>query len=333
MLTIPNADIIEKHLKLAVGQDALPLITPDEARTRAVAIEEEMKLVGFPLLLSPWTSAMTKGVFPYPSYLIDDPRYDLNKNHTGTGPFSISGPGISCGDLLKLGIACLMKREHLPSKWPRDLKDQFLDAQSHLDAVEELYCLSRWHGVREVRTKVHTKPSDETKKFKGDKNGKDIDLAFQACMVPVQVEVKNRRREATGIVDGWYPGRNFPSYFDDLIDKFHEVRQPGVLNIAWISTHLEPNDELKLLAESFLSAHPEIDSIIVSADNCDSRDNHRVVYGRQEVRQQLDVILCPLDREESERWFIARHLERNSAEARVLEPGEVTEWLKRQAGL
>jgi predicted MPP superfamily phosphohydrolase len=53
--------------------------------------------------------------YPYPAYQIDDPRYNLDKIGPGeTGQFAINGPAISCGDLVRLGRACLTRQQFLP---------------------------------------------------------------------------------------------------------------------------------------------------------------------------------------------------------------------------
>jgi hypothetical protein len=317
----PSVELIERHLHLAQGLDGLPLISLDEARFRAQAIHEERKTVGFPLKLKPWTSSSPRGPVPYPAYDIDDPRYDLNKVGPGEkAPFGINGPGISCGDLVKLGRFCMLLRQHLPGGWPRDLKTQFLDVQSHLDAVEEVYSLCRWHGVSEVRMKMSL----------WDRKAKDVDLGFKACLVPLFVEVKNRRREAVGVVDGWHDSRNHPSLFNDLIGKFPESRRDGALHVAWISTHLEPDEALTAQTTAFLAAHAEIDAIVVWSDH--SRDGRpfRAIYGSAATRKQLEVVLREPDREEAERYLVLRYLGRNSEEGRTLMPGEIAEWIRRQ---
>ena len=321
MRTEPSVDLIERNLHLAKGLDGLPLITGDEARLRSEAIHEEVKAVGFSLKLRPWTSPSPRGPVPYPAYDIDDPRYDLNKIGPGErGTFGINGPGISCGDLVKLGRFCLLRRRHLPGGWSRDLKAQFLDPQSHLDAVEEIYALSRWHGVTDVRMKVGL----------WDGKAKDVDLGFKACLVPLFVEVKNRRREAVGVVDGWHDGRNHPSLFDDLIGKFPESRRQGALHVAWISTHLEPDTQLAAQTTGFLAAHPEIDAIVVWSDH--SRDGRpfRAIFGSPAIRQQLELLLRDPDREEADRYLVLKHLGRNSEAGRTLLPGEFAEWIRRQ---
>ena len=316
----PPVEIIEKHLALAIGQDGSPLLTTQQIEERARAIHKETEIIGFPLVLKPWVSGTTRGAFPYPSYQIDDPRYDLNKIGPGEqGNFGINGPGISCGDLVRLGRACLLRRQFFPKGWSKGLRDLFLDQQSHLDAVEELCWLGRWRGVSNVRTKVRMNSQD----------GKDVDLAFESCMVPIFAEIKNRRRESVGVVDGWHVSRHFPSAFDDLIGKFSPIREAGALHVACISTHLEPDEALSAQAKTFLAQHAETDAIVAWSDHSRDGRHNIAIYGQPQIRAQIEVLLAPLEREDEQKWFIVRHLVRQSEAGRVLLPSELAEWVRR----
>ena len=317
----PPVDEIAKHLALTVGKDGAPLLTREQVEERARAIYQEVGITGFPLRLRPWPSKTTRGIFPYPSYLIDDTRYDLNKIGPGDkGGFGINGPGISCGDLIKLGRACLLRQKFFPNGWPKGLRDLFVDQESHLDAVEELCWLDRWRGVSRVRTGV--------KMIAG--SDKDVDLVFDSYTVPVFAEIKNRRRESVGVVDGWHRSRNYSSVFDDLIGKFSPARNDGALHVACISTHLEPDDALDAQAKSFLDEHGEIDAIIVWSDH--SRDGRQniAIYSEPHIRAQIEALLASAEREDEQKWYTVQHLERNSEEGRVLSGPELIEWLRRQ---
>ena len=318
---VPTADLIAKQLALAVGQDRKPLLSDAQVTERAQAIEEEITLTGFPLVLTPWTSVMTTGAYPYPAYKIDDPRYNLDKIGPGDpGQFAINGPAISCGDLIKLGRACLNRQLFLPDRWPKALRDQFLDQQSHLDAVEELCWYTRWRGVRNVLTKVRLISGSD----------KDVDQGFTSCLVPIFAEIKNRRRESVGVADGWHTSRGTPYGFDDLLGKFPNARTGGALHVACISTHLEPDQAVRTQAEAFLAQHPEIDAIIIwSAHSRDGRENV-AMYGAPQIRSQLEILMAPPEREDIQRWFVVRHLGRNSVEGRVLLPSEIADWARHQ---
>lgn len=318
---MPSADIIEAHLRLATGQDGMQLISPEECRRRAVAILEEVDALRFPLVLQPWTSPHQNGPVPYPAYQINDPRYHLETGPGARGQFAILGPDISCGDLVKLGRVCLLRREFFPRGWPRGLKDQFLDPQSHLDAVEEFSWLRRWRGLTNVRREV----------LAGSKGSKNADLGFHSCLVPIAVEIKNRRREAVGVIDGWHSSRDYDSLFKDLIGKFSGARPNNELHVACISTHLEPDDALSAQARDFLAKHPELDAIVVWSDHCRDDRNFREVYGEAKNRQQVELLLAEPEREEAQRWFVIKHLARNSDTGTVLQPSEIAEWIRRNA--
>lgn len=293
-------------LSSGLGADGRPLLSAEEAQQRAEAIAAEVTDLGFDLQVFPWRNVGPTGdLVPYPAYRLVDSRYYLNAIGPGEkGQFAINAPGISCGDLLKLGRACELKQKLLGQQWSKEIKDQLLDHQSHLDALEELLWLGRFQGVQDVQHNVPL-PS-----------GKDMDWAFNACTQPIRIEVKNRRRENTGIVDGAHAGRNYPSWFADFAGKFSRVGHSS-LNIACVTTYLEPDDALSERATEFLSREEAADAVVIWSWHCPN-GRPLTLFARPNVRELLAAILAPGQREDAQKVILVEHLWRNSAEQRVV---------------
>jgi len=300
-----NTDELALALASALGADDKPLLSEEEAQQRASAITAEVTNLGFDLRVFAWKNVGSTGnLVPYPAYYLDDPRYDLNTIGPGEkGQFAINAPGISCGDLLKLGRACELKQKFLGNRWPKEIKHNLLDHQSHLDAVEELLWIGRFQGVQGVQPKVLL-PS-----------GKDMDWAFSACTQPIQIEVKNRRRESTGSIDGAHAGRSYPSWFDDFAAKFSRGRS-NCLNIACVTTYFDPDDALRERANELLSQDEAVDAVVIWSWHC-LNGRQMTHFSKANIRGLLDALLAPIPREEAWKVICATHLIRNTAEQRV----------------
>jgi hypothetical protein len=315
-----EVDKVATALLWALGGDGHPLLSKEQAHRRAKVIAEEVKALGFDLQIFPWKNLTRIGELqPFPAYNLDDPRYNLNEIGPGEkGQFAVNGPGISCGDLLKFGRVCELKRQFFGAKWPKELKEHLCDAQSHLDSVEEILWLGRFQGVQDVRSKV-IQP-----------NGKDVDWAFTACTQPIQVEVKNRRKEITGVIDGAHRGREFVSWYQDFDGKFSRDSL-GRLNIACVTTYFDLDEALQQRAKELLSRNEAIDAIVIWTYHCRTL-GHQTVFAQRKVGQLLTSLLAPILREDSEKILLLQHLLRNNAEQRVATLEETFSYL-RQANL
>jgi len=302
---INDDHLLSVALASALGADGKPLLSTEEAQHRARAIADEVENLGFDLRVFAWKNiAPTGEAVPYPAYHLTDSRYDLNATGFGEkGQFAINAPGISCGDLLKLGRACELKQRFLGKRWPKELKEHLLDHESHLDAVEELLWLGRFQGVQGVCPKVPL-PS-----------GKDMDWAFTARTHSIRIEVKNRRRESTGIIDGAHVGRHFPSWFDDFAGKFSR-EQDNSLNIACVTTYFEPDDALNERASELLCRDDAVDAVVVWAWHC-RNGQILTIFARANLRERLTAIVAPTPWEEAGKVILITHLMRNTAAQRV----------------
>ena len=306
-------DEIKQALLWAHGLDGEPLLNDSQADFRATAIAEEMRELKFELKISPWQNQETsRGWLVYPAYELLDDRYDLNSIGPGDkGQFAINGPGISCGDLLTLGRACELKRKFFPSGWPTETKTQLCDHQSHLDAVEEILWLSRFQGVKNVQPNI-----------KHPTTGKDVDWAFTACTQPIQIEVKNRRKEFVGIIDEASKGRGYQSWHQDLLGKFSR-READAINVACISTCLGADEELGETVHQLLASGEPIDALVLWTHHCPGGQQWNVFASNSLNRQIVSSLMAPIPREISEKQLRLKNLLRNPYEQRVLKIDEL----------
>jgi hypothetical protein len=273
------------------------LITQAEAKNRADAIRDWMVSTRFHLKLLGWPSPFG-GL--YPAYEINDPRYDLDSFDFGASDtFAVNAPGISHGDLLKLGRVLETKQRLLPGRWPKSLLDGLKDPQKHLDTVEELCWLDRWQDVQSVSGPVINSIT-----------GQDADWSLTSRDHSLVIEIKNWRGEWTGILDNAHKGRSHESRFASLNGKFN-ARGSGVLNIGCISTFFPADTELEATARSFLKAHQEIDAIVIHSGHAQGVGTHIDVFGEEQIRDNIRALLKPLPREELRRAVVVEHLARD----------------------
>ncbi|HPA20707.1 MAG TPA: hypothetical protein PLU30_23365 [Verrucomicrobiae bacterium] len=308
-----SVEAISASLLMAEDRAGQPLLTPGEATARAALIWEEVNELGLALEIFTWTGRGFCGEpLRYPAYRIDDQRYDLNSVGPGQcAPFAANGPGISCGDLLRLGRVCQIKQQLLPRRWPKDLRDRLCDPQSHLDGIEEIWWLGRWYAVTDVKGKVPT-----------GVGGKDIDWEIRACTFPLRLEVENWRREWSGMVHGFHRGREFPSCFERFRGRFARADAGDALNVACVTTLLEPDEKLEQRSSDFLATNPEVDAIVVWSRHSLSGRMPPAVYGKTPVRGQLRALLMPPQREDLEHVVPVEFLPINPDTGKTLLPDE-----------
>jgi len=306
-------DQLTSQLLWARGSDGETLLDDLEANQRAKAIAQELKVLDFDLQVFPWTMGE---MHPFPAYRLDDSRYNLNTVDFGEkGQFAVEGPGLSCGDLLKFGRACELKQEFL-DRWPKELKDHLCDPQSHLDAVEEMLWVGRFMGVQKLRQKVRLP------------NGKDMDWAFTAGTQRMQIEVKHRRKEWSGVVDGAHRERAYSKWHQDFAGKFSRSGQKDILNVACLTTYFEPDEDLSKRAAELLEGDAEPDALAVWSCHCPG-GNHLEIFAEPTIRQILADIFVPPCREDTQKVIRFAHPWRNTEEQRVMTLPEVLEQIRR----
>lgn len=239
-------------------------------------------------------------------HLIDDPRYDLDKVEPGArGQFAVNMPSLSCGDLLKLGRACELKQQLLGSQWPKGLQVGLRDQQSHLDALEEVLWLGRFKEVEKAhRGMVQA-------------NGKDADWEFSSGGQAFQIEVKNRRKEWSGIVDGAHRDRERSSWHDDFQGKFSQGER-GRLKVACVTTCFEPDEALHRRACELLTQSEPVDAVVVWSGHAPTGCRLTWFSAEQNVRDILNDRLIPVPHEDAAKVLLLKYALRNPDEQRVV---------------
>jgi hypothetical protein len=152
---------------------------------------------------------------------------------------------------------------------------------------------------------------------------KNIDWRFSCCSQLLNLEVKYRRRDWVGIVDGPHFSRDFDSYFEDCDGKFG-AQKNGELNVIGVSTLAPPDDGLRRTIERFLKTHSYVDGIILWSFHAPSGESAEIHSRKADL---INLLFTGGDSEDRLRVSPIRHLWRKSSERRALRPAEFPEEL------
>jgi hypothetical protein len=202
---------IEKALVTAYPGMSEPVLSAAEAGTRAEIVYEDMRKIRFDIELEYWPVNFPgfQGI-QVPAYKLAGSQYDPDGPPSVPDVYKAAGPGLSCGHLLRLSKACKLGRVFLGDNWPESFASRLRDPDDHLAVVEEMLWLGYWQSVQDVKHSVR----------QNSKSNKNVDWRFNCCGQIINLEVKYRRRDWVGIVDGPYFSRDFDSYFADCEGKF-----------------------------------------------------------------------------------------------------------------
>jgi hypothetical protein len=227
--------------------------------------------------------------------------------------YKAAGPGLNCGHLLRLSKACKIARTFLKKAWPGTFATRLRDPNDHLAVVEELLWLGYWHRVKNVQRSYKQSGASD----------KNVDWRFTCCDQIINLEVKYRRRDWVGIVDGPYFSRDFDSYFEDCQGKFGPQKD-GELNVIGITTLAPPDAGLCRAIDRFLTNHPYADAIILWSFHAPGGDRPEIHSAKADL---IRVLFTGGDAEDGLRISPIRHLWRKSEERRALRPAEIPEAL------
>jgi hypothetical protein len=315
---VDDLAVIETALVTAFLGTREPVLSADEAKARAQIVSEDMIKVRFDLQLEYWKVELPNhGPIGVPAYKLIGSQFDPNAPLGTPDVYKAAGPGLNCGNLLRLSKACKLGRVILKKAWPNSFATRLRDPNDHLAVVEELLWLGYWQPVTDVQRSF--KQSAASKK--------NIDWRFSCCGQLINLEVKYRRRDWVGIVDGPHFSRDFDSYFEDCEGKFGPQKN-GELNIIGVSTLAPPDDGLRRTIERFLKKHPEVDGIILWSFHAPSGAPPEIHSAKADL---LKLLFTGGDSEDRLRASPIRHLWRKSEERRTLRPGEFPEELLEEA--
>ncbi len=310
-------------LKLATRLDGSPLLSPEEAQTRTPLVARAMAEAAFNLVPYVVPFPLPDNVEGrYPAYRISDTRFDLDEPE---GPvFAVEGPGLSDGDLVKLSECCVLAHDHLGSDWWSRNKKHLRNPQGHLDLLEEIWWLGRFHGVAGVVSNVKLDPT----------RLKDVDWSLRAGELgpgfpgqPLNLEVKFKRRDWVARVDGTdFVRDGFDWYFEGFEGKFSRHGDGSALNLACISTFAPLDRELAFAAEKFMAEDDAVDGVLVWSHHCLPGQEHLGICARKDSGY-LRTLMTPPSPEHEERVVPVSYLLRNGKERRPLTPDEAIQML------
>lgn len=306
---VDDLAVIETALVTAFPGAREPVLRTDEAKARAQMVFEDMIKVRFDLQLEYWNVELP-GHQPVgvPAYKLVGSQFNPDGSLDEPDVYKAAGPGLNCGHLLRLSKACKLGRAILKKAWPNLFATRLRDPNDHLAVVEELIWLGYWESVKDVQRSY---------KQSADSN-KNVDWRFTCCDQVINLEVKYRRRDWIGIVDGPYFSRDFDSYFEDCEGKFGPQKN-GELNIIGITTLAPPDEGLRRTIERFLSDHPYVDGIILWSFHAPAGESPEIHSCKADL---IRLLFTEGDAEDRLRISPIRHLWRKSEERRALRPGE-----------
>jgi hypothetical protein len=291
-----------------------PVLKEDEAKARAQIVCEDMAKVRFDLQIEYWPVNVPGYVkIAVPAYKLLGSQFDPDGPLDAPDVYKAAGPGLNCGSLLRLSKACKVARMYLKKAWPNTFATRLRDPNNHLAVVEELLWLGYWQHVQKLQ------PSYKQSSI-SDKN---IDWRFTCCEQVINLEVKYRRRDWIGVVDGPYFSRDFDSYFQDCEGKFGPQKD-GEINVIGITTLAPPDAGLRRTIDRFLASHPYVDAIILWSFHAPDGADPEIHSAKADL---IRLLFTGGDAEDRLRISPIRHLWRKSEERRALRPGEVPQEL------
>ena len=292
-----------------------PILSPDEARIRAIWLVEDMTKIGLRISVK---------AFP-----VDDkiwvPYYEIPQSEFGQEQGSASEPvhdtltahgsGLNWGDLVRLSKVCKIGHTLIPGLWPHKFKAKLLG--EHNSCVHELLWLARFKNPKDIEP--------EPRPFAGCKKGPD--WRFKSDSQPINLEVKYRPGDWVRQVDGavFSPAR--PGLFYEVAEKF-PTRNIGELNIVALTVLGPIEPSLLAATDRFLTATPTVDAVFIWSESPGNGPTTAVQPADGNFARNFfnegDV---------EDRCYIGviRHLWRKSEERRPVRPEEVPELLSRLA--
>jgi hypothetical protein len=262
---------ILKSLQFAAQN--LKFLTPAQLERRARLVEADFKAIGLKHQLAcqyipvpGWT-----GVLPYASYQLIGSQCDINKAVSGDRRHtSMSGGGLDRECILFFSKVSEWAHANIPHLWPDRLAKELRDPNSHLDAVCEVWWLSRVVGA-DFQSAEHAVPVDPQ-----DRTGKNFDWRVQLPLmgVTLNLEVKRRPGDIGRSVD--VSRLKWKSIFNDL-DKFPDAAPPDRLNVGCVRLFAPISRDVRLAAIEWLAANPRVSALVFHAPSVKDDESFAVI--------------------------------------------------------
>lgn len=296
-VTVHAADI-ERCLRLGSLDDAA-------ARRRAAILAEDINLIGFE------TFRLSAQPYPFPDSERGAPLAEYHFGDTGCSvnnaenPFEnkiqwFGGTGIDRGHLQFFSRVCELGRTIIPNFWLADkkLRAALQNPTQHLSALEEVWWLSRWCGLQNIRRGVRLRSDSK----------KDVDWSFHVPSANLQVNLEVKRLVSDAVRHARPHARKFnESSFlrfctEEVLPKFRKSTANEV-NVLALSLFGEIDRDVQLVVSDWLKQQCLIDAVIITSREARRRSD----FNRQLANEKSRILrhcLREYDEEDSSLWFV-----------------------------
>lgn len=282
--------VLESLQFAAQGLDFLPQA---QLEHRAKLVEADFNQVGLKHRITCQKIPVPgwNGALPYASYELLGSQCDINQAVSGDRRHtSMSGGGLDRECLLYYSKVAEWAHANIPHLWPGKLKSELRDPNSHLDAVCEVWWLSRVVGA-DFKTAMHGVPA-----VPGSTGGKNFDwqVKLPSAGVILNLEVKRRPGNIGRFID--VPKLKWKSIFHDL-DKFPPASPPDVINVGCVRLFAPISREVIEAAREFLKATPNVSAVVFHAPSPKGQSSFAVIT--QPELGYIEHFFSPPDREDN----------------------------------
>jgi hypothetical protein len=285
----------------AIQRGFIPLLSPEVARERAEALHDDLTRSPFEWDIKPGFPTRD---FQLPTYQIPGTHFGAEVGSGAADVQKAHGVGLNWGNPLKLAKVCSIARQHFGPDWMLQgrFSEKLHNGNHHLSFVEEFLWLGMWRSVTGVEP--GKPPEYEVNPFSKAGSAKKIDWRFKSCDQVINLEVKYRPKDWMRHVDGaeFYLVRD--DYYDDCEGKF-PVRYDGELNLIGVSSPASIDRSWQLQTETFVRTHPDVDGVIMWAQDSQTSG---VVFDVQSKQKALIDLLFTSTSEDKGHVAIVMHV-------------------------
>lgn len=296
-LSLNPADL-ERYLKYG-SLDA------DTVRRRALNLAEDINVIGFE------TFRLSDQLYEFPGsesglrlaeYHIGDTGCSVNnaKNSRENRIQWFGGTGIDRGNLQFFSRVCEIGRTVIPSFWlaDRKLREDLRTPTKHFSTLEEVWWLSRWCGLQNIRRGVRLRSDSK----------KDVDWSFHISNANVQVNLEVKRIVSDAVRHARPHARRFNSESfsrfcaEEVLPKFRESNS-NEINVLALSLFGEINRDVQIVVSDWLKQQRQVDAVIIASREALRRaafDPHLAT----EKSKMLRPYFAEPNEEDASFWFI-----------------------------
>lgn len=270
---------------------------------------EALALPDFSILPTRWIEPPGSGVrFPLVEYRFGKSDHDLNRADSPVkvpkNVNAMTGKGLDREDLLYLSKVSEIGHSLIPEIWPSlpSLKANLRLPTQHLDTLNEVWWLSRWHGIdRGSVEHEHVARTDDLNLAKKSPSRVDWKFTVLGGQITLHLEVKNRRGSK-----GSAPFNKGIYLFDGHPEEAFGVSGPDEINVLAITSYhagwITEQEEASLVS-AYLDGleRPVVDAVALAVKGgTGSYEKLFFPVGRNPEKKDLilKAVLRPMDTED-----------------------------------